>query len=53
MVVTASLSEQPPATNISAAARAGAVIIVAGASVFHTPDPAAAVASLRKAATAP
>lgn len=41
------------ATNISAAARAGAVIIVAGASVFHTPDPAAAVASLRKAATAP
>jgi ribulose-phosphate 3-epimerase len=41
------------ASNIGAVARAGARVIVAGASVFHTPDPAAAVDALRKAAAAP
>lgn len=33
--------------NIALVARAGASIVVAGASIFHTPDPAAAVESLR------
>jgi ribulose-phosphate 3-epimerase len=36
-------------TNIAEVARAGAAIAVAGAAVFHTPDPAAAVAALRQA----
>jgi ribulose-phosphate 3-epimerase len=39
------------ASNIGAITRAGAGIVVAGASVFHTPDPAAAIDALRKAAT--
>jgi ribulose-phosphate 3-epimerase len=38
--------------NIATVARAGAGIIVAGAAVFHTPDPAAAIAALRQAAAA-
>ncbi|ODS53302.1 MAG: ribulose-phosphate 3-epimerase [Acidobacteria bacterium SCN 69-37] len=38
------------ASNIAQVAHAGARLIVAGASVFHTPDPAAAVAALRQAA---
>jgi ribulose-phosphate 3-epimerase len=38
--------------NIAAVARAGAGIIVAGAAVFHTPDPVAAIAALRRAAAA-
>jgi ribulose-phosphate 3-epimerase len=41
------------ASNIGAVARAGAAVIVAGASVFHTPDPAAAIETLRRAATTP
>ena len=40
------------ASNVGAVARAGAQVIVAGAAVFHMPDPAAAVDALRKAATA-
>lgn len=39
-------------STIAAVARAGAGIIVAGAAVFHTPDPAAAIAALRRAAAA-
>ena len=35
-------------TNVAMVARAGATIIVAGASIFHTPDPAAAVQTLRQ-----
>jgi ribulose-phosphate 3-epimerase len=41
------------ATNVAEVARAGAGIIVAGASIFHAADPAAAVRGLREAATAP
>ena len=37
-------------TNIASVARAGATVIVAGASIFHTPNPAAAVEALRQAA---
>jgi ribulose-phosphate 3-epimerase len=40
------------ATNIGAVTAAGAGIVVAGASVFHTPDSAAAVEALRRAAAA-
>jgi ribulose-phosphate 3-epimerase len=39
-------------TNAAALVRAGATILVAGASVFGTPNPAAAVQSLRAAAVA-
>jgi ribulose-phosphate 3-epimerase len=39
------------ASNAAALAGAGATILVAGASVYHTPDPAAAVRALREAAT--
>jgi ribulose-phosphate 3-epimerase len=39
------------ADNIADLARAGANTFVAGTSVFHTPDPAAAVRNLRKLAT--
>lgn len=38
------------ATNIGAVVAAGAQIVVAGAAIFHTSDPAAAVAALRQAA---
>ncbi len=38
------------ATNIARVCRAGASIVVAGAAVFHRPDPEAAVAELRQAA---
>jgi ribulose-phosphate 3-epimerase len=38
--------------TIAAVARAGAGIIVAGAAIFHTPDPVAAIAALRRAAAA-
>ena len=41
------------ASNIAAVTRAGATMIVAGASVFHTPDPVAAIAGLRQAAATP
>ena len=42
------------ATAITAAlVAAGASILVAGASIFGTPDPAAAVRALRQAAGAP
>jgi len=37
-------------TNAAALARAGATILVAGVSVFGTPDPAAATRALREAA---
>ena len=40
-------------SNIGAVSRAGAEIVVAGAAVFHQPDPADAVDALRKAAVAP
>jgi ribulose-phosphate 3-epimerase len=40
------------ASNVASVARAGATVIVAGASVFHMPDPAAAVEGLRQAAGA-
>jgi ribulose-phosphate 3-epimerase len=39
------------AENIADLARAGANTFVAGTSIFHTPDPAAAVRNLRKLAT--
>jgi ribulose-phosphate 3-epimerase len=39
------------AGNIADLARAGANTFVAGTSIFHTPDPAAAVRNLRKLAT--
>ena len=39
------------AENIAELARAGANTFVAGTSIFHTPDPAAAVRDLRKLAT--
>ena len=39
------------ADNIADLARAGANTFVAGTSIFHTPDPAAAVRNLRKLAT--
>jgi ribulose-phosphate 3-epimerase len=39
------------ATNAATLVRAGASILVAGASVFGTPDPAAATRALRRAAT--
>lgn len=39
-------------TNAAAVRRAGATILVAGASVFHTPDATAAVQALLRAATA-
>jgi len=39
------------ADNIAELARAGANTFVAGTSIFHTPDPAAAVRNLRKLAT--
>jgi ribulose-phosphate 3-epimerase len=38
------------ASNISQVCRAGASIVVAGAAIFHRPDPVAAVAELRQAA---
>ena len=38
------------ASNIASVVRAGATVIVAGASVFHMPDPVAAVEGLRRAA---
>jgi ribulose-phosphate 3-epimerase len=37
--------------NVAQIVRAGAQILVAGTSIFHTADPAAAVHSLRQAAT--
>jgi ribulose-phosphate 3-epimerase len=40
-------------TNAAALVAAGASILVAGASIFGTPDPAAAVRALRQAAGAP
>jgi ribulose-phosphate 3-epimerase len=39
------------AENVGELARAGANTFVAGTSIFHTPDPAAAVRNLRKLAT--
>ncbi|HEY4709757.1 MAG TPA: ribulose-phosphate 3-epimerase [Candidatus Acidoferrales bacterium] len=39
------------AENVAELARAGANTFVAGTSIFHTPDPAAAVRNLRKLAT--
>ena len=39
------------AENVTELARAGANTFVAGTSIFHTPDPAAAVRNLRKLAT--
>jgi ribulose-phosphate 3-epimerase len=39
------------ADNVAELARAGANTFVAGTSIFHTPDPAAAVRNLRKLAT--
>ena len=39
--------------NAAALVAAGASILVAGASIFGTPDPAAAVRALRQAAGAP
>jgi len=39
------------AENVAELARAGANTFVAGTSIFHTPDPAAAVRDLRKLAT--
>ena len=39
------------ADNVAELARAGANTFVAGTSIFHTPDPAAAVRDLRKLAT--
>ena len=36
-------------TNVGQVHRAGAGIVVAGAAIFHTPDPAAAVVELRRA----
>lgn len=41
------------ADNVGRLARVGAQIIVAGAAIFHTGDPAAAVQTLREAAAAP
>jgi ribulose-phosphate 3-epimerase len=41
------------AHNAAALVAAGADILVAGASVYHSPDPAAALRALRKAADAP
>jgi ribulose-phosphate 3-epimerase len=38
--------------NVGAVARAGAQIVVAGASIFHATDPAAAISDLRRAAEA-
>ena len=39
------------ADNVADLTRAGANTFVAGTSIFHTPDPAAAVRNLRKLAT--
>jgi ribulose-phosphate 3-epimerase len=39
-------------SNVGAVARAGASMIVAGASIFHMPDPAAALQTLRQRADA-
>jgi ribulose-phosphate 3-epimerase len=41
------------AGNAAALVEAGATILVAGASVYHTPNPVAAVRALREAATRP
>jgi ribulose-phosphate 3-epimerase len=35
-------------TNIASVVRAGASMVVAGASIFHTPDPAASIDALRR-----
>jgi ribulose-phosphate 3-epimerase len=40
-------------SNARAIAQAGGTVLVAGASVFHTPDPGAAVGALRRAAEHP